>query len=78
MEGRLSAKARVAQKAIALLSQEPEGLRHSVLLERLKAELPGTPVNTIRGALVGLTEYQPQDIYRPARGLFQQIGRAHV
>jgi hypothetical protein len=67
----LSAKAKIAQKAIELLVQEPEGLRHSVLLERLKAELPGTPVNTIRGALVGLTEYQPQDIYRPARGLFQ-------
>jgi hypothetical protein len=67
----LSAKAKIAQKAIYLLSQEPEGLRHSVLLARLKAELPGTPVNTIRGALVGLTEYQPQDIYRPARGLFQ-------
>ncbi|MFY9727247.1 MAG: hypothetical protein WB579_18145 [Bryobacteraceae bacterium] len=67
----MSAKARIAQKAIDLLAQEPEGLRHSVLIERLQAELPDIPVNTIRGCLVGLAEYKPQDVYRPARGLFQ-------
>jgi len=67
----LSAKARIAQKAIELLVHEPEGVRHSVLIDRLKAELPEIPVNTIRGNLVGLADYKPQDVYRPARGMFQ-------
>ena len=67
----LSAKARIAQKAIELLAQEPEGLRHSVLTRRLKAELRDIPVNTIRGSLVGLVEYRPREVYKPAKGLFQ-------
>ena len=65
------AKARIAQKAVELLAQEPAGLRHSVLIERLKAELPAVPGNTIRGSVVGLAEYRPQEVYKPARGLFQ-------
>ncbi len=67
----MSAKAEIARKAIELLAAEPEGLHHSILLERLRAELPRIPVNTLRGSLVGLTEYQPTEVYRPARGLFQ-------
>jgi hypothetical protein len=73
LEMHVSAKSNVAQKAIDLLAQEPEGLRHSVLLDRLKAELPEIPVNTIRGSLVGLAEFRPQEVYRPARGLFQHL-----
>jgi len=65
------AKVRIAKKAIEVLAHEREGLRYSVLLERLKTEFPETPVNTIRGILVGLAEYRPQEIYRPAKGLFQ-------
>lgn len=67
----MSAKARIAQKATEVLAQEPEGLRHSVLLDRLKTALPDIPVNTIRGSLVGLAEYKLQEVYKPARGLFQ-------
>ena len=67
----MSAKLEIAQKAIELLAGEPEGIRHSLLLERLKAELPGIPANTIRGSLVGLAEYRPTEVYRPARGFFQ-------
>src|SRR5579863_7165305 len=67
----LSAKERIAEKAIELLATEPEGIRHSLLLERLKAALPGIPANTIRGSLVGLAEFKAAEVYRPARGLFQ-------
>jgi hypothetical protein len=41
------------------------------LIDRLKAELPEIPVNTIRGSLVGLADCKPQYVYRLARGLFQ-------
>jgi hypothetical protein len=72
-EKQLSAKARIADKAVELLSQAPAGLRHSILIERLKGELSGVPVNTIRGSVVGLVEYRPQDVYKPAKGLFQHV-----
>jgi len=67
----LSAKARIAQKAIELLAQEPEGVRYSALIRRLAAELPSIPLNTIIGGLVGLAEYKPDEVYKPAKGLFQ-------
>jgi len=67
----LSAKARIAQKAIELLAQEPEGVRYSALVRRLAAELPNIPPNTIIGVLVGLAEYKPDEVYKPAKGLFQ-------
>jgi len=67
----LSAKARIAEKAIELLAVEPEGLRHSTLIRRLQAELPDIPINTIRGSVVGLVEYKPQEVYRPGKGIFQ-------
>lgn len=69
----MSAKSRIAQKAIELLIEEPEGLRHSVLIQRLTAALPGIPVNTIRGTLVALVDYKPDEVYRPAKGLFQHV-----
>jgi hypothetical protein len=67
----LSAKTRIAQKAIELLAQEPEGLRHSALVRRLQAELPDIPINTIRGSVVGLAEHKPQEVYKPGKGMFQ-------
>ncbi len=67
----MSAKARIAERAIELLALEPAGLRHSVLLQRLKTDLPDIPVNTLRGSLAVLAEAKPEEVYRPARGLFQ-------
>lgn len=69
--GRLSAKARIAKAAVDLLNVEPDGLRHSVLIQSLRAALPDVPVNTIRGSLVGLADYKPLEGYRPAKGLFR-------
>jgi hypothetical protein len=69
----LSAKARIAQKSIELLYEEPEGLRHSALVQRLKSELPDVPLNTIRGAVVGLAEYKPQEVCKPGKGIFQHV-----
>ena len=67
----MTAKARIAKTATELLAQEPEGLHHSVLIQQVKAALPDIPTNTIRGSVVGLVEYRPADVYKPAKGLFQ-------
>src|SRR5713101_1504316 len=67
----MTAKARIAKTATELLAQEPEGLHHSVLIQQVKAALPDIPTNTIRGSVVGLVEYKPDEVYKPAKGLFQ-------
>jgi hypothetical protein len=67
----LTAKAKIAETAIKMLAAEPQGLNHSILIERLEAALPGIPVNTIRGAVVGLIDYKPNQLFKPAKGLFQ-------
>jgi hypothetical protein len=67
----LTAKARTADLAIKLLAEEPEGLGYSILIERLAAALPDSPVNTIRGSVVGLLAHKPDEVYKPAKGLFQ-------
>ena len=67
----LTAKAKIAEAAIQMLVKEPDGLRHSVLIERLEAALPDIPLNTIRGTVVGLIDYKPDQVYKPAKGLFQ-------
>lgn len=67
----MSAKARVANGAVDLLNAEPGGLRHSVLIQSLRAALPDVPLNTIRRRLVGLVDYRPLEVYKPAKGLFR-------
>lgn len=67
----MTAKATIADKAIKMLAQKREGLRYSVLVEKLKAALPDMPINTIRGTLVGLVESRPEEVYKPAQGLFR-------
>ena len=69
----MSAKVRIAEKAVEILVKEPDGLRHSVLLQNLKNALPGIPINTLRGSLVGLVDFRPLEVYRPAKGLFQHV-----
>src|SRR5438067_9276381 len=67
----LTAKARIGETAVQMLAGEPDGLRHSILIERLEAALPDIPFNTIRGTVVGLIDFKPNQVYKPAKGLFQ-------
>jgi hypothetical protein len=67
----MTAKARIAKTAAELLAREPEGIRHSALVQQVKTLLPDIPTNTIRGCVVGLVEHQPNDVFKPAKGLFQ-------
>ncbi len=67
----MTAKAKIAQAAIELLAREPAGLHHSVLVQKLRTMLPEIPANTVRGSVVGLSEYKPAEIHKPAKGLFQ-------
>lgn len=67
----MTAKARITETAIGILTKEPQGLHYSELLQRLKAVLPEICSNTIRGTLVALVEQKSDTVYKPAKGLFQ-------
>ncbi len=41
----------ITSKAIEKLESEPDGVRHSILLETIQEELPNINLNTIRGAV---------------------------
>lgn len=67
----MTAKATIADKAIKLLAQKREGVRYSVLVQKLSASLPEMSVNTIRGTLVRLVESHREQVYKPVQGLFR-------
>ncbi len=60
----------IRSKAVSLLEARPEGLRFGELRNQLRAALPDIPPNTISGNLVALSERFPEQVVRPARGLF--------
>lgn len=63
----------IVQKARELISSEPKGIRYTALVQRLVAELPGTNQNTIHGTVWNLETRIPQEVYKPARGVFRHI-----
>jgi hypothetical protein len=67
----VTAKARITSTAVKLLSAASKGLHHSALVQALQDELPDIPLNTIRGTVVGLVAHNPDQIIKPAKGLFQ-------
>jgi hypothetical protein len=66
----MTSKEQILAKAIALLKQAPHGIRYSELVRRVKEALPQVPVNTIHGNLWKLDVLLPDDVFKPARGLY--------
>jgi len=63
-------KDQIRAKAIELLKQEPHGLRYSDLRTRIAEAFPTIPKNTISGTIWNLEVQLPQEISKPARGLY--------
>lgn len=53
------------------LEQEPQGIRYSVLARMLNEALPDIPNNTIHGTIWNAQVKQPDDFYKPAKGMFR-------
>jgi hypothetical protein len=69
----MTIRERVIQKARELISSDEKGVRYSNLARRLKEELPDINLNTIHGTIWNLESRLPQEIYKPARGVFRHI-----
>jgi len=63
----------IISKVTELLKQNPQGLRYSEIVRRVKELLPDIPVNTIHGTVGDLDAQKPNEIYKPDRGLFRHV-----
>lgn len=66
-------KEQILRKAVELLKQAPQGIRYSDLVRQIQEALPQMPVNTIHGTIWRLEALLPQEVYKPARGLFMHM-----
>ncbi|MBC7129304.1 MAG: hypothetical protein H5T45_06210 [Thermoplasmatales archaeon] len=64
---------KIKAKAIEILESNSDGVRYSELVREIKKEFPEIPVNTIHGVVWNLEDRLPDEIYKPARGLFRHV-----
>ncbi|CAD7768366.1 hypothetical protein FHEFKHOI_00227 [Candidatus Methanoperedenaceae archaeon GB50] len=64
---------KIMAKAIEILKSNPDSIRYSVLVRKISQEFPEIPVNTIRGTVWNLETRVPNEVYKPARGLFRHV-----
>ena len=64
---------KIHPKALELIKSNPNGIRYSELIRAIKQEFPEIPENTIHGNIWDLETKFPQEIYKPARGLFKHV-----
>lgn len=63
----------IRKKAVEILKESPHGLRYSELMAKIQAVLPGVPKNTIAGNVWNLEVVLPEQVYKPARGLYLHV-----
>src|SRR3989338_10296129 len=68
-----TSREKIISKAIELLKSSPAGLRYSDFVRKIHTKLPEIPVNTINGTVWNLETRVPDEVYRPARGLFRHV-----
>jgi|HubBroStandDraft_1064217.scaffolds.fasta_scaffold80360_4 hypothetical protein len=69
--GKAAQLQRAVQTALEILATHPAGLRFSSLVERLYELLPHESENTIRTYTWKLAAWRPQEVCKPARGIFR-------
>jgi hypothetical protein len=60
----------IAAKAVELLRSEPQGIHYSKLVARVHDALPEVPINTVHGNIWNLEVTHPEEVVKPARGLY--------
>lgn len=66
-------KEKIISKALEILKSNPNGVRYSDLIRKIRREFPDFPQGTIHGNIWNLETRVPKEVYKPARGLFRHI-----
>lgn len=64
---------RINETAFKLLEQNPEGLRWSELISKIKASDTSFHPKTVNGCIWKLVEKYPDKVYKPSKGLFRLL-----
>jgi hypothetical protein len=64
---------KINQKAIDLLETRPEGIRWSEMLKLIQDAYPDFHPKTINGVVWKLVENNPDEVYKPEKGLFRLL-----
>lgn len=62
---------KITLKAIELIKSNPVGIRYSEIVAQIQQAFPDIPINTIHGTIWNLDARIPDEVYKPARGLFR-------
>jgi len=68
----------IFKEAISLLTLHPEGLRYSELVKAIANAHTDIPKNTVHGTVWNLETRLPDQVIKPAKGLFQLKGHTVV
>ena len=69
---------KITSKAIDIIKSTPEGIRYSELVRKIQEQFPDILVNTIHGTIWNLEVHRPNEVYKPARGLFRHTSFAEI
>jgi hypothetical protein len=69
----ITSREKIISKALEALRHNPDGMRYSELVRKIKLELPAIPLNTIHGTIWDLDSRVPNEFYKPAKGVFRLI-----
>ncbi len=63
-------------QALKILEDRPQGIRYMELFNRLRGVLPSTfKSNTIHATICSLTRREPENVFKPVKGLLSPLGR---
>jgi hypothetical protein len=66
-----TSKQEIKTVALDILKSNPLGIRYSELVRKIQERCPHIPTNTIHGNVWNLEARYPNDVYKPARGVFR-------
>jgi hypothetical protein len=64
-------KEQIIKKAFELLSNEPNGIRYTDLVNKINECISDIPINTVHGTIWNIETKFPKEIYKPSRGIFK-------
>jgi hypothetical protein len=69
----MTEKEKIINKALEILQENSDGLRYTVLQQRIKEKIPDVQLNTINGTIWNLDSRKPDLVYKPSRGLYKLV-----
>jgi len=66
-------KQKILSTAVRILQSNPNGVHYSELRRKIGEQLPNILSNTIHGIIWNLDTRVPDEVYKPARGLFRHV-----